>query len=150
MNQLSENLEDPSHPYHHIWKGWYRRATTSFYSHEDPNRAMGNKVMLESLSTGKKDDHPPAIANPSSSPPTQPPPAGGNDSRDTDLPALRSSSYPSISALPANTILSGPFSRLSVSLMSRLSLSPDKDQNVKQNVQSGVKLEESVNSMKIQ
>jgi hypothetical protein len=153
MNQLSENLEDPSHPYHHIWQEWYRRANTSFYSHEDPNSAMGNEDMIENLSTVKKVDHPPAITYPSSPPPTQPLPAGGNDPLDTDLPALRASSYPSIPALPANMILSGPFSRLSVSLMTRLSFSsssPDKDKNAKQDVQSGVKLEEAVKSMKIQ
>ena len=146
-NQLSENFEDPSHPYHLIWKGWYRRATTSYYSHEDPNRDLGDEVRIEDLSTEKKGDHLPAIANPSPPPLSQLPPAGRNDSRGTDFPSLRSASvsketHPSLSALPANTILSAPFSRLS--------LSPGKDQHVKQNVQSGVKLEEGVDSMKIQ
>ena len=140
MNQLSENFEDPSHPYHETYKEWYKRATISFYSHEDPNRYLEDDAQLESLSSKKEDVHHQASTNPSSSPPSQSL-AGCNGSRETNLPSFRSASYPSLSALPANTNLSGPFSRIS--------LSPEKEQKVKQK-QSGTKLEEAVGSMRIQ
>ena len=113
-NQLFEYFANPLHPFHTIWKRWYRKD--------------------QHFTSEKLELYPP----PSCDSHEKIPPAGRNDSRGIDSPSLRSASvsketYPGLSALSATTILSAPFSNLS--------LSPGKDQCVKQDDQSDSKVQ---------